>query len=73
MWLRRPLRQRAQAVILLREIVAKDARNADARLLLGSLLMEAGERDESIIQLTEGVRLRPGSADAVSRGARRER
>src|SRR3954452_20741529 len=40
--------QHAQAVMLLRDIVKTDPRNADARLLLGSVLMEAGERSESI-------------------------
>ena len=34
------------------------------RLLLGSVLMEAGDKAESIAQLTEGVRLSPQSAEA---------
>ena len=56
--------QRAEAVNLLRGIVKTDPGNADARLLLGSLLMEDGRREESIAQLKEGVRLRPKSAEA---------
>ena len=53
-----------EAVALLQETVKKDPRNADARLLLGSILMEAGERNESIAQLSEAVRLRPKLAEA---------
>jgi protein O-GlcNAc transferase len=56
--------QRSQAVTLLRDVVRTDPRNADARLLLGSLLMEDGDRSESIAQISEGVRLRPRSAEA---------
>ena len=56
--------QRPQAMVLLRDLVKKDPRNVDARLLLGSLLMEDGDRPESIAQLSEAVRLRPQSADA---------
>jgi tetratricopeptide (TPR) repeat protein len=56
--------QRGQAVTLLHDIIRNDPRNADARLLLGSVLMEQGERAESIAQLTEAVRLRPNSAEA---------
>jgi len=56
--------QRAQAVHLLNQIIKTDPRNADARLLLGSVLQEAGDRDGSIAQLTEAVRLRPRSAEA---------
>jgi protein O-GlcNAc transferase len=56
--------KRTEAVVLLRGLVKTDPRNADARLLLGSLLMEAGERSESIAQLTEAVRLLPNSAEA---------
>ena len=40
-----------EAVALLQETVKKDPRNADARPLLGSILMEAGERNESISEL----------------------
>ena len=56
--------QRAQAVSLLRNLIAKEPRNADARLLLGNLLMEDGDRAESIAQLSEAVKLRPKSAEA---------
>jgi tetratricopeptide (TPR) repeat protein len=56
--------KRPQAVALLRDLVKQDPRDADARLLLGSLLMEAGERSESIARLSEAVRLRPVSAEA---------
>lgn len=56
--------QRAQAVELLRRITSANPRDADARLLLGSILQEDGNRDESLAQLTEAVRLRPKSAEA---------
>lgn len=56
--------KRGEAVSLLRGLVTKDPRNADPRLLLGSLLMEAGAGPESIAQLSEAVRLRPKSAEA---------
>jgi len=56
--------KREEAVALLRGAVKADPRNADARLLLGSLLMEAGDQAESIAELSEGVRLRPRSAEA---------
>jgi protein O-GlcNAc transferase len=56
--------KRDQAVSLLRDLIQADPRNADARLLLGSILMESGQRSESIEQLREGVRLRPKSAEA---------
>jgi protein O-GlcNAc transferase len=56
--------QRKEAIRLLHEIVKTHPRDADARLLLGSVLMEEGEREESIAQLTEAVRLRPKSAEA---------
>jgi Cytochrome c biogenesis factor len=55
---------RPAAIRLLHEIIAANPRDADARLLLGSVLMEQGERAESIAQLTEAVRLRPKSAEA---------
>ena len=56
--------RRSEAVTLLRKSIKAAPRDADARLLLGSLLMEEGERTESIAQLTEAVRLRPNSAEA---------
>lgn len=56
--------ERKQAIGELHQILKADPRNADARLLLGSILAEDGERAESIAQLTEAVRLRPKSAEA---------
>jgi protein O-GlcNAc transferase len=56
--------QRGQAVTLLREIVHDTPRNADAHLMLGSILMEDGDRAESIAQLTTAVKLLPQSAEA---------
>jgi Flp pilus assembly protein TadD len=55
---------RPAAIRLLHEIITANPRDADARLLLGSVLMEQGERSESIAQLSEAVRLRPQSAEA---------
>jgi tetratricopeptide (TPR) repeat protein len=56
--------KRQEAIRVLRAFVKTNPANADARLLLGSLLMEAGEKTESIDQLTAAVRLRPQSAEA---------
>src|SRR5438874_3089555 len=56
--------QRPQAIQLLHEIINKNPRDADARLLLGSILTESGDRSGSIEQLNEAVRLRPQSAEA---------
>lgn len=56
--------QRPQAIRLLHQIIKDNPRDADARLLLGSILQEEGERTESIAQLREAVRLRPRSAEA---------
>lgn len=56
--------RRDEAVATLRQLIQSDPRNADARLLLGSVLMEAGQRAESITQLKEAVRLLPESAEA---------
>jgi protein O-GlcNAc transferase len=56
--------ERPAAIRLLHEIITANPGDADARLLLGSVLMEQGERAESIAQLTEAVRLRPQSAEA---------
>lgn len=55
---------RDEAIEVLQGVVKDNPRNADARLLLGSLLMEAGKQSESIAQLTEAVTLRPRSAEA---------
>ncbi|HEX3878639.1 MAG TPA: tetratricopeptide repeat protein [Bryobacteraceae bacterium] len=56
--------KREEAVTLLRGLIQANPRNADARLLLGSVLMEADQRSESIAQLREAVRLLPESAEA---------
>ena len=56
--------KRDQAVRVLRDLIKANPRDADARLLLGSVLAEAGERAESIAQLQEAVRLLPQSAEA---------
>ena len=56
--------QRPQAIRLLSDIIKTNPRDADARLLLGSVLQEEGDRTGSIAQLTEAVRLRPRSAEA---------
>jgi tetratricopeptide (TPR) repeat protein len=53
-----------QAIQVAQRAVTANPRDVDARLLLGSLLMEKGERDESIHQLSEAVRLRPNSSEA---------
>ena len=56
--------ERQAAIRLLHDIIMTNPRDADARLLLGSVLTEDGERSESIAQLAEAVRLRPKSAEA---------
>jgi tetratricopeptide (TPR) repeat protein len=56
--------RRDEAVSLLYGIIKTNPTDADARLLLGSILMEEGQRSESIGQLTEAVRLRPDSPEA---------
>jgi tetratricopeptide (TPR) repeat protein len=56
--------RRDEAVSLLYNIIKTDPRDANARLLLGSVLMEEGQRTESIAQLSEAVRLRPHSTQA---------
>jgi tetratricopeptide (TPR) repeat protein len=53
-----------EAIQVSREVIQHNPQDADARLLLGSLLVEKGDRIESIAQLSEAVRLRPESADA---------
>jgi tetratricopeptide (TPR) repeat protein len=55
---------RPQAIALLDRIVRERPVDFEARLLLGSVLMEEDRREESIAQLKEAVRLRPTSADA---------
>ena len=56
--------QRDQAISLLQQVLKGSPNDADARLLLGSLFMEAGRHDEAVEQLSEAVKLRPRSADA---------
>jgi tetratricopeptide (TPR) repeat protein len=57
----------AEAVVMLRQLVANDASNADARLLLGTALALEGDRTESFEQMAEVVRLLPQSASAHNR------
>jgi tetratricopeptide (TPR) repeat protein len=52
----------AEAVVVLRQIVADDPRNVDAHLLLGTVLALSGDRGESIKQMAVAVQLRPDSA-----------
>ncbi|MFL6463255.1 MAG: tetratricopeptide repeat protein [Bryobacteraceae bacterium] len=56
--------QRTEAAGVLRKILQRKPRNAEAHLFLGSLLAEEGVREEAIAQLTEAVRLRPKSSEA---------
>ncbi len=56
--------QRPEAIRLLYDVVKANPANADAHLLLGSILQEEGDRTGSIAQLTEAVKLRPNSAEA---------
>ena len=56
--------KRAEAAALLRAEIGKHPANAEARLLLGSILAEAGETAEAILHLREGVRLQPKAAIA---------
>ena len=53
--------QRAEAMQLLEQLIRSNPKDADARLLLGSLLMEDGKQAESIAQLKAAVQLRPQS------------
>lgn len=56
--------QRGQAIQILRTLIVSEPRNTDARLLLGSLLMEAGDKSASIEQLKTAVEQRPHSVEA---------
>jgi tetratricopeptide (TPR) repeat protein len=51
-----------EAIALLQGTVTADPGNADAHLLLGTLLALQGLRDESLAELQTAVRLRPNSA-----------
>ena len=53
-----------EAVQVLQGLVKGNAKDADARLLLGSILMELGDRGGAIEHLSAAVRLRPQSAEA---------
>lgn len=56
--------QRDQAIALLKGVIRDKPGDADARLLMGSLFMEAGQGAPAVAQLSEAVKLRPLSADA---------
>src|SRR5579863_2740532 len=56
--------QRGDAIHLLQSLIVTEPRNTDARLLLGSLLMEEGDKQSSIAQLKTAVEQRPRSAVA---------
>jgi len=56
--------QRPEAIRLLQEMINANPRDAEARVLLGSVLMEEGKGPESLAQLTEAVQLRPDWAQA---------
>lgn len=58
--------KRAEAIDLLNRFVQNNPADADAHLLLGSLLMEQGDRMRSIEELQAGVRLSPHSEEAVN-------
>ncbi len=56
--------RREEAVGVLHSIIKTNPRDADARLLLGSILAEEGKQSQAIVHLEEAVRLLPRSADA---------
>jgi tetratricopeptide (TPR) repeat protein len=56
--------ERAKAIEILRSGIQRNPENAEARLLLGSVLMEQGQEAESLEQLKEAVRLKPRSSEA---------
>ncbi len=56
--------QTDEAIQLLREQVREHPTDPDARVLLGSLLMDKGYGPECITELSEAVKLRPTSPDA---------
>ena len=59
-----PLKSSAFHGALLRQTIAADPSNIDARVLLGKTLALQGVRGEAIEQLAEAVRLNPSSATA---------
>ena len=56
--------QRAQAIAVLREAIKAEPVDGDARLLLGSVLLEERQAAESIEDLKAAVRLKPESSEA---------
>jgi tetratricopeptide (TPR) repeat protein len=56
--------RRPEAIAFLQEFVTANPKNADARLLLGSLYMEQGDKDHSIDELKVAAQLRPNSEEA---------
>jgi tetratricopeptide (TPR) repeat protein len=56
--------QRGEAIHVLQALIVTEPRNTDARLLLGSLLMEEGDKQSSLAQLTTAVQQRPRSEEA---------
>ncbi len=56
--------QRVEAIHVLQSLVVTEPRNTDARLLLGSLLMEEGDKVASLEQLETAVKQRPRSEEA---------
>ena len=56
--------QRGEAMRVLQTLITTEPRNTDARLLLGSLLMEEGDKQASLTQLKTAVEQRPRSAEA---------
>ncbi len=55
---------RAKAAQVLQRIIASNPRDAEARLMLGSLLTEEGKPLEAVAQLEQAVKLRPRSPEA---------
>ena len=53
-----------KAEAMVRQTIAADPNNIDARVLLGTTLALQGVRGEAIEQLAEAVRLNPNSANA---------
>jgi Flp pilus assembly protein TadD len=56
--------QRAAAIEILRQVLIAAPNQADAHLLLGSLLAEEGDRQRAIEELSAGVKLRPRDPEA---------
>jgi tetratricopeptide (TPR) repeat protein len=56
--------QRGEAIHLLQSLIVTEPGNTDARLLLGSLLMEEGDKASSLEQLKTAVKQRPRSEEA---------